>query len=207
MTRLATTALSMCGVVLLSAHVSYVCVSPLSRVPPVFIASACVATSVSFLVYVTSSFAEFGRVLRRTGVAYPIAFASLSAATGEFGSYSAAYACTPLIFVWIQIAHSRGRVKYDPTTSVFVTTRGAAYALLRSATSAGVSWGGEEWHPVFVRVDRLLPFAVASAETLVMLCTTFMETSYELDTGGVTVYALLKSAVFLSLPLLEEQLR
>lgn len=131
------------------------------------------------------------------------------AALGVFDVYAAAYATAPLILVWLQVLHAHERwILYDPSTVRFVATRSASYAALRALGRVVC-----EAAAVPRRIERLIPLAAASMETMGMMvalgaapiaAATGSIIGYTFDGPALLSYATLKSAVFVLLPILED---
>lgn len=120
---------------------------------------------------------------------------------GVFRVFATAYTATTLILVWIYGAGMCGLVKYDEREQHFLLSCSTAYAVLRCVTE------------VFVlhlslprRLGRLVPLGVATFETGVMLLSKTEYYRFPVWSFEFTAYATLKSAVFISLPPLEEWL-
>lgn len=135
-------------------------------------------------------------------VAYPmlqIGCGVLAAVSGVFVCYAFAYTAATVILVWIYAAAPFGLVQYDPTSPFFLLSRSTLYAGLRASTQLLV-----RNTPFPPRIGRLVPFGIATSETVGMHLV--RSESYAFATGSTdfAVYAVLKSAVFLTLPVLED---
>jgi len=143
--------------------------------------------------------------LASPGVQYVVLGAAASALAGVVRVYALAYTAASLLLAWIQVAHARGLVRYDPTSARFATTRCALYAAIRAGSYAAAEAAGSE---AAHRVALLVPLALATAETLLMVGSEGMRQSYAFGPWSErgAVYALLKSACFLALPVVETSL-
>lgn len=137
------------------------------------------------------------------GILYPVLWGTLASLTGTFAEYATAFACAPLLLYPLSVAHRRGGLlRYDPDTASFVLSRASLYAALRAASRLL-----QDAPPLHLRpsLARLLPLAAATAETGGMLLWS-SSSSYTFSSHSLqfAVYATLKSAVFVTLPVLEE---
>ena len=117
-------------------------------------------------------------------------------------SFAVAYLCVGIPLFFIDVAHARGLVRYDPHVRGFVVSRSTFYATVRALTAACVRhWG------LPLRLGRLVPLVVANGETLLML---FYGTEHSYTFAPYTLafaaYAVFKSTLFVALPSLEEAL-
>lgn len=186
------------GLLLLSAYVGAQCVA--DAVVPWWWLAGAAAAAVSGA---APLFVVAPRHLLAPGVHYAVAVGAAAWAAGVFPVYARAVAATPLLLVWLEWAHARGRVRYDPTTAAFAHSRAVGYAALRSLTAAVATRNPTS----FPRgVARLVPLAASTLETLGMLVLGW-RTSYDLPRpADFAAYAVLKAVVFAALPLLEEAL-
>ena len=98
----------------------------------------------------------------------------------------------------LEVADARGLLRYDLRARGFYVTRSTAYAALRALTAATPPRG----------LARLVPLLVATLETVGMAAHGGGAGSYAFATRAeFASYALLKSGVFVALPLLEEAAR
>ena len=188
----------------LSAHVSHEIASRSDSFPPwYFVTGTCAFAVLAFVSEVrppSTSCTPFVYAMALAGCA---AWAS---AVEVLEVFALAYTLTPLVLVWLQVLRLRPGdplVLYDPTTANFVLTRSLTYALLRSTSQLLVLHTG-----LTARIARLFPFFAANVETVAMVWYP-TSNSYGFSTRSYTfvVYAALKSAVFLGLPLFEDVLR
>lgn len=116
--------------------------------------------------------------------------------------YLAAFAVTPLITVWIDIARARGLVCYDSTTSYFLLSRSVAYAVTRTLLHVVVRTAA-----LPESVDYLAIATLSLVESGLMFA--YRSTAYSFDywSSQFATYVCLKTTVFLSLPLLEQFVR
>jgi hypothetical protein len=132
-------------------------------------------------------------------IGFLVVSAALARVADVFGTFVVAYACTSLYTVWLHLA--RRMVRYEMCWE-FCVTRACSYASLRAATRFLV-----ESTPFPAKLGRLVPFAVACAETAGMAAVGF-DSSYTFarDSHEFAVYTALKLTLFLSVPILEEAL-
>lgn len=143
------------------------------------------------------------RDVLRSGVHYQACFVALAWALDAVRVYCVAYAAAILLLAWIDLAHARGLVGYDPTTARFVVTRSCTYALLRTLSHVAA----REWDAVPSAVERLTPFVLSGAETAGMYVLGPGDAyTFGSHTPEFWVYSALKAAVFLLLPELEGRL-
>ena len=133
----------------------------------------------------------------RAGFAYHAAYAAAAWFLDAFVVYCVAYASSRLILVWIDLAHARGVVTYDPATSHFAVTRGALYALVRAVTHALTRWGAPP------PLELLTPAAIAATETGIMATHGSAAYTFGVASHAFAVYALLKTVVLLAVPRFE----
>lgn len=126
--------------------------------------------------------------------------AALAWALDALDTFSVAYVATSLYLYPIRVAHSCGLVGYDPTTVHFVRIRSSLYATVRALTAVVVERAG-----VPRTVGRLVPFALAGFETVVMWVRGHGG-AYTFAPGSrdFTTYTALKLALFVAVPRLEE---
>lgn len=137
-----------------------------------------------------------------TGVPFPIVYACVAYAGRVLMEFSVSYVTSSLILVWILVAHREEIVLYNPDRASFVFTRCGLYAALR----AMLVFTGQRWDWFTTSRAHLTLLLIPTTESLVMWCG--RDASYRYDrsrTLGVT-YALLKTSVFVVLPLLDEVL-
>lgn len=132
---------------------------------------------------------------------YLIAFAALAWWASVLPTFALAFAATPLIGWWVFLADARGLVRYEVHDASFYVTRGTGYALMRAAPQAAVVHLGLD-----PRLARLAPLGVATLETLGMIALDLRSYAFGARSARFVTYALLKSAVFVCVPLLEEAL-
>jgi hypothetical protein len=131
-------------------------------------------------------------------IVYLIASAAVARAADVFDTYAVAFACTSLYTVWLHLA--RRYVTYEMCWE-FCVSRASAYATLRALTRFVVL---ETSFPA--KLGRLVPFAVACAETVGMAAVGFDSYTFSRGSREFAVYTALKLSLFLSVPLLEEAL-
>jgi hypothetical protein len=137
-----------------------------------------------------------------TGIPSLVVYVCIAYAGRVLMEFSVSYATSSLILVWILVARREGIVLYDPDRASFVFTRCGLYAVLRAA----LVFTGQHWDWFATSRAHLTLLLIPTAETLIMWFG--RDTSYRYDrsrTLGVT-YALLKTSVFVILPLLDEVL-
>jgi hypothetical protein len=135
-----------------------------------------------------------------TGVPFPIVYACMAYAGRVFMEFAVSYVTSSLILVWILVAGREGIVLYNADRASFVFSRCGLYAALRAV----LVFAGQRWEWFTTSRAHLTLLVVPTSETLLMWFG--RDTSYRYDrsqTLGVT-YALLKTAVFVALPLLDE---
>lgn len=122
-----------------------------------------------------------------------------AAAFGVFDAFAVAFTVTPLILVWIYVIGNMGLVLYNEKEQHFFLTRSTFYACIRTSVEVVVR------NTSFSRrLGRLVPFGFASCETIGMVCSKTKSYKFDVRSHDFVVYATLKSAVFLCLPLLED---
>ena len=184
------------SVVLLSAHVTTVCLGHVR----VYLLVPGVATSLASLAVALPSGSWTDPF--RSGIHYHVVYALVAWGVRALDVYCLAYALCALITACVDLAHARGLVAYDPTTSYFVITRSSLYALLRTLSHVLV----REVAVFPIAVEYLVPVGVATLETLGMYVRT---SAYTFSQTSVTfaVYAVVKSGLFLALPVVETYVR
>tara|TARA_X000000368_G_scaffold418346_1_gene417685 strand:+ start:362 stop:973 length:612 start_codon:yes stop_codon:yes gene_type:complete len=135
-----------------------------------------------------------------TGIPFPIVYACIAYAGRVFVEFAVSYVTSSLILLWILVAGREGIVLYNADRASFVFTRCGFYAALRAV----LVFTGQRWDWFTKSRAHLMLLAIPTSETLLMWFG--RDSSYRYDrsrTLGVT-YALLKTAVFVVLPLLDE---
>ena len=120
-----------------------------------------------------------------------------------FDTFAAAYVCVQLVLLPLQVSQSRGLLRYDATSAWYVTDAGATYALLRVVGATVVR------HTALpARLALLLPAVIALGETSVMYAGWGLSRFYSFgaDTVEFAAYAVLKTALFLMTPLVDDWL-
>lgn len=118
---------------------------------------------------------------------------------GVFDVFAVAFTATTLILIWIYVIGTLGLVEYDEREQHFLLNRSTSYAFLRATTEILVVRAS-----LPRRLGRLFPFAAATLETGGMIYNKSTSYKFPVFSSDFGVYAALKSAIFLSLPLLEE---
>ena len=137
-----------------------------------------------------------------TGVPLLTVYACVAYAGRVLMEFSVSYVTSSLILVWILVARREEIVLYDPDRASFVFTRCGLYAALRAV----LVFTGQRWDWFTTSRAHLTLLLIPTLETLIMWCG--RDASYRYDrsrTLGVT-YALLKTSVFVVLPVLDEGL-
>lgn len=140
------------------------------------------------------------RDVHNTGVLHVAAYGAGARALGVFTAFASAYVLCALILACVLVAHARGFVAYAPDRAAFVVTRSAFYAFLRALGALLRREFAAAYTP---SVDRLVLLGLATAETLLMVAV--RDASYPRE--HLATYALLKTAVFACVPLLEDVVR
>ena len=116
---------------------------------------------------------------------------------GVLLEFVVAFAVSPAILFWIDVADRRGIVRYDVSRIHFTVSRQSTYAVLRALSRLCV-----------VRFDlpvnslSLVPFALSSLETIGMIFLT--KKSYEFRNQlDFARYASLKASIFIITPIIE----
>lgn len=137
-----------------------------------------------------------------TGIPYLIAYAGIAYAGDVLPEFCISYATSSLILLWILVAHREQLVLYRTDYAAFVFTRGALYAILRSA----LVFTRRRWAWLTVSRSHIALLSIPTVETYFMwLC---KDVSYKYDHSNTFAwsYALLKTAMFLVVPALDEAL-
>lgn len=135
-----------------------------------------------------------------TGIPFPVVYACVAYAGRVFMEFAVSYVTSSLILLWILVAGREGIVLYNADRAPFVFTRCSLYAALRAL----LVFTGQRWEWFTASRAHLTLLAIPTVESLLMWFG--RDTSYRYDrsrTLAVT-YALLKTAVFAVLPLLDE---
>lgn len=135
-----------------------------------------------------------------TGIPFPFVYACIAYACRVFMEFAVSYVTSSLIILWILVAGREGIVLYNADRAPFVFTRCGLYAALRALLVVA----GQRWEWFTKSRAQLTLLMIPTTETLLMWFG--RDSSYRYDrsrTMGVT-YALLKTAVFVVLPLLDE---
>jgi hypothetical protein len=137
--------------------------------------------------------------VRGTGVEGLLLAAALAWWARVLDVFALAYVGCALVLFCLEVADARGLLRYDLRARGFYVTRSTAYAALRALSAAT---------PLPRGLVRLVPLLVATAETLGMAVHGGGAGSYAFPTrADFASYALLKSAIFVALPLLEAAAR
>lgn len=145
------------------------------------------------------------RILRYvwdTGIPFVIVYACVAYVGRVLMEFSVSYVTSSLILVWILVARREEIVLYNPDRASFVFTRCSLYAVLRAV----LVFTGRQWDWFTTSRAHLTLLLIPATETLFMWFA--RDTSYRYDrsrTLGVT-YALLKTSIFVVLPLLDDVL-
>lgn len=208
-TERAAIAVALVSAFLLTAHVASELAAPHDvrvRLPYYFLPGGVATAVVAFALFLPPppGAASLVTLLYGFGIEYPVGWGVAAWIAGVFDVFAVAFACAPLLLYPLAVAKRCDLVRYDPTTAPFVLSRAACYGGLRAVGVLLVRETSSAIPPAFA---RLLPLAAASIETLGM--------SYAGSSGSYTfessspmfaMYALLKSAVFVALPVLEDAL-
>lgn len=136
------------------------------------------------------------------GVQWTVLVGGVAVAVDVFETFAIAVTVLPLLLLFIHTAKARGVVTYDSETPRFVVSRSAAYGLVRCTGTLLVRYTAMP-----EKIALLLPLAVSLVETGAMIATRSRAYVFAVDSVEFVVYAVLKSALFVALPLLEEALR
>ena len=170
--------------------------------PPVpYFWPALAACSVVAFVLAVPLTAWYPRAYLSTGaeavaVALPVAWA-----LKVLPEFTLAYVTACFLHYWIQVADAAGLVRYDANRRGYIVTRSTLYGTMRATTAYLVREAG-----LPLRVARLVPFAVSTVSTVGMALVGGRSggESYAFSPDLFAAYALVKAAVFVALPLLEE---
>lgn len=162
-------------------------------------AVASIASATLSFVFELSTWRIIGYVWD-TGVQFPVVYACVAYAGRVLMEFAVSYVTSSLILVWILVASREGMVLYNADRASFVFTRCGLYAALRAI----LVFTGQRW--VWFTTSRayLTLLVLPTIETLLMWLG--RDQSYRYDrsrTLGAT-YALLKTSVFVVLPLLDD---
>ena len=101
----------------------------------------------------------------------------------------------------VRLAYKCDLVRYRSDSFWYVVSSSWMYANIRSVTTFCVR---RAWIPV--RIGRLVPCTVANVESAAMIVFRWNSYAFDMRSLDALPYLLLKSVVFLTLPLLEEVL-
>lgn len=142
----------------------------------------------------------------RIGFPYHLVYGALAWILHVFDIYAAAFAFALVILFVLDVSHARGLVTYETRAADFVVSRAALYGALRAGAVAVANASPSN---VFTStlLPRLLPTVVGVVETVGMYV--LQSTSYTFHPHSLpfAVYAILKTQVFLLLPLAEDAAR
>lgn len=137
-----------------------------------------------------------------TGIPYLVVYACVAYTGRVLMEFCVSYATSSLILVWILVARREEIVLYEPDRAAFVFTRCSLYAVLRAV----LVLAQQQWDWFTTSRAHLTLLLIPTAETLVMWFGRDASYRYARSrTLGVT-YALLKTSVFVTLPVLDEVL-
>lgn len=115
--------------------------------------------------------------------------------------YIVAVFVTPAILVFLRIASDKSLLNYNIESLYFAYSRALTYGNIRALGALLVKYS-----VVTENVDDLIPFIISTCESIGMFASN--STSYNFSTRSThfIMYSILKAAVFLSLPILEQRL-
>ena len=121
--------------------------------------------------------------------------------SGLLLDYLVASFSVPVIMFILEVGSHRGMLNYDIQKIYFVYSRTTFYATLRCLFKLLVVY-----ELLDARIVRLFPLVISFAETVAMYVA--KTSAYAFDTRSITfaAYTVVKAAVFLSLPILEENI-
>lgn len=139
------------------------------------------------------------RSVANSGILFVIANGGVAVGLGVGVEFAVAYAACALILAWIVVAQAQGLVRYDSDTAAFVLSRSSLYGLIRSLL---VYFEREAW--IGRSASRLVVLGIATAETVGMWFARSDAYAFAPGTRTFGTYALLKTGVFATVPLLED---
>lgn len=141
--------------------------------------------------------------LRETGIVWLPVAVSAAIPFGLVDDMAISFVVAPLLVAPIILAHRQGLVTYDPTGASFVLSRMTAYTTLRTLTKVLYETGYLD-----MRYVRMIPFTLGTLESLgmVLLWRTRRAYDFTLKSWSFATYIVLKTALLLGLPRIEEAL-
>lgn len=132
---------------------------------------------------------------------YLITWGGIAVGMNVLYEFAVAFACTPLILVWLYVY--RSKVKYDLDSVAFVWSRSSLYAGIRAVSA----WGVREGWIASAAWSRLIPLGLATAESVLMyVCDSQDSYTFAMHSLDFATYACLKSVVFVAVPWVEDAL-
>lgn len=183
------------SLLLLSAYVTTL-VTDTPRVP--ILVASIVTSSLSFT-FELRTWNVF-RYAFDTGVLIVASCFSISLLVDTAVQFAVSYLTSSLILFWILVARRGGIVLYNPNTAMFVFTRGSLYATIRCIFVIGCR--NLEW--LTLSRSHVFILVIPTIETFLMwMCNDGSYNYGHSPTLGAT-YALLKTCIFSSVPLLDD---
>jgi len=137
-----------------------------------------------------------------TGIPFTVVYACVAFAGRVLMEFAVSYVTSSLILLWILVAGREGIVLYNADRAPFVFTRCGLYA----ASRAMLVFTEQHWGWFTTSRAHLTLLVIPTTETLLMLFGRDASYCYDRSrTLGVT-YALLKTSIFVTLPLLDDVL-
>ena len=156
-------------------------------------------TAVSFVLEMDSG-RRIVAYVWKTGVPVLVFYALVAYAGDVFVEFAISYVTSCLVLLWILLADVEQIVLYESNRAAFVFTRCGLYAILRAAvTFASLHW---EWFTV--PRAHLAIVLIPTVETIGMWLLGDRSYRYDRSPTLAVTYALLKTSVFVAIPLLDE---
>ena len=186
-----------CTVILVTGYVTTLVVNdPI----PIFALSAMGTSTVAFVTELATP--HLLKYVWDTGFMFILMYTLASYAANVVKEFLVAYACSSFIVLWILLAERMGIVHYKPNTATFVFTRGALYAFIRSV----FAYVEQNIEVITVNHIRLVTISIPTIETIGMCIMKDNSYAYDRSSTLPLTYALLKSSLFIFLPILESEI-
>lgn len=186
-----------CTVILVTGYVTTLIVNdPM----PIFALSAMGTSTIAFVTELATP--HLLRYVWDTGFMFILMYTLASYAANVITEFLVSYACSSFIILWILLAERMKIVHYQPNTASFVFTRGALYAFIR----ASFAYIERNVEAITVNHIRLITISIPTIETMGMCVLGDNSYAYDRSHTLPLTYALLKSSIFVFLPILESEI-